>query len=163
MATGIRQRHGSRCRRPASGCKCPWQGEVYSKRDAKKIRELFPTRAAAKGWREDKLSAANRRELRAPTAMTVRQAAAAFLAGARDGSIPTASGRRYKPATLRGYKVGLDKRILPTLGGKRLSDVHRRDVQELADRLDRRRAQCQHRAEHSRSVARHLPARDPPR
>jgi integrase len=67
--------------------------------------------------------------------MTVRQAAEAFMAGARDGSIPTASGARYKPATLRGYSVGLNKRLLPTLGGMRLSDVERRDVQELANRL----------------------------
>ena len=57
------------------------------------------------------------------------------MAGARDGSIPTASGTRYKPATLRGYRVGLDKRLLPTLGAMRLSDVERRDVQKLANRL----------------------------
>lgn len=74
-------------------------------------------------------------KLRAPTSMTVRQAAEAFMAGARDGSIPTASGARYKPATLRGYRVGLDKRLLPALGDMRLSDVERRDVQELANRL----------------------------
>ncbi len=83
----------------------------------------------------DKLSAANRGELRAPTTTTVRQAAEAFLEGARDGSIPTASGGRYKPATLRGYKVGLNKRLLPALGHLRLSEVERRDVQDLADRL----------------------------
>jgi len=86
-------------------------------------------------WRADKLAAANKGKLRAPTSMTVRQAAEAFMAGARDGSIPTASGARYKPATLRGYSVGLNKRLLPTLGGMRLSDVERRDVQELANRL----------------------------
>ena len=53
----------------------------------------------------------------------MREAADAFMAGARDGSIPTASGARYKPATLRGYRVGLDKRVLPALGDRRLSDV----------------------------------------
>jgi Phage integrase, N-terminal SAM-like domain len=61
--------------------------------------------------------------------------AEAFLAGARDGSIPTASGARYKPATLRGYRVGLQKRVPPALGDMRLSEVQRRDVQDLADRL----------------------------
>jgi integrase len=73
--------------------------------------------------------------MRAPTSTTVRQAAEAFLAGARDGSIPTASGGCYKPATLRGYTVGLNKRVLPALGDRRLWDVGRRDVQDLADRL----------------------------
>ena len=44
-------------------------------------------------------------------------------------------GAAYKPATLRGYTVGLTKRVLPVLGARRLSDVQRRDVQDLADRL----------------------------
>jgi integrase len=134
MATGVRQRHGLKCNRKGR-CDCPWQASVYSKRDDKKIRKAFPTRAAAKAWREDKLGAVKRGELRPPTAMTVRQAADVFLAGARDGAIPTASGARYKPATLRGYRVGLNKRVLPTLGYMRLSEVQRRDVQDLADRL----------------------------
>ncbi|MGH2878150.1 MAG: tyrosine-type recombinase/integrase [Solirubrobacteraceae bacterium] len=134
MATGVCQRHGLKCNRKGR-CDCPWQASVYSKRDGKKIRRAFPTRAAAKAWREDKLGAVKRGELRPPTATTVRQAAEAFLAGARDGSIPTASGARYKPATLRGYKVGLDRRVLPALCDRRLSEIQRRDVQDLADRL----------------------------
>jgi integrase len=134
MATGVRQRHGNGCNGKGR-CDCPWRAEVYSKRDDCKLRKTFPTQAAAKVWRADKLAAANKGKLRAPTSMTVRQAAEAFMAGARDGSIPTASGTRYKPATLRGYRVGLNKRLLPTLGGMRLSDVERRDVQELANRL----------------------------
>jgi integrase len=108
---------------------------VWSKRDGRKVGRTFPTKAAARSWRADTLSAANHGQLRAPRSTTVRQAAEAFLAGARDGSIPTASGGRYKPATLRGYRVGLDKRVLPALGGRRLSEVQRRDVQDLADRL----------------------------
>jgi integrase len=134
MATGVRQRHGNGCNGKGR-CDCPWRAEVYSKRDDRKLRKTFPTQAAAKAWRADKLAAANKGKLRAPTSVTVRQAAEAFMAGARDGSIPTASGTRYKPATLRGYRVGLDKRLLPTLGGMRLSHVERRDVQELANRL----------------------------
>jgi integrase len=31
--------------------------------------------------------------------------------------------------------VSLDKRILPAMGNLRLTEVHRRDVQDLADRL----------------------------
>jgi integrase len=133
-ATGLEQRHGGRC----SGrgrCDCPWRASAYSKADGKKVRKTFPTKAAAKAWRDDKLSAARRGELRAPTSTTVREAAEAFMAGAKAKTIPTASGDEYKPATLRGYRVSLDKRILPTLGNKRLSDVRRADVQELADRL----------------------------
>ena len=133
MAAGIQQRHGNRCK--GGRCDCPWRASLYSKADGKKIRQTFPTRAAAKAWRDDKLGAVKRGELRTRTSTTIREAAEVFLAGARDGSIPTASGARYKPATLRGYTVGLSKRVLPALGDMRLSEVQRRDVQDLADGL----------------------------
>jgi len=134
MATGVHQRHGLKCNGKGR-CDCPWQASVYSKADRKKVRQNFPTRAAAKAWRDDKLGAVRRGELRVPTATTVRVAAEAFMEGAKAKAIPTASGDEYKPATLRGYRVSLNKRILPALGNKRLSEVRRADVQELADRL----------------------------
>ncbi len=133
-ANGMRQRHGNRCK--GGRCECPWEVFVYSKRDGKKIRKSFPTRAAAKSWRSDQLAAANRGALRVATTMTLRQAAAELLAGMRDGSIPTRTGERYKPATIRGYTEALDVRILDTpLGDRRLADIERADVQDLADRL----------------------------
>jgi hypothetical protein len=97
-------------------------------RERKKLRKTFPTLAAAKSWRADATAAANRGTLRSPTTTTVKEAADAFLSGAHDGSIPGAGGGRYKPSTLRGYQVGLKKRVLPALGTVRLSDVRRRDV-----------------------------------
>jgi hypothetical protein len=27
--TGLRQRHGNGCNRPASGCRCQWEANVY--------------------------------------------------------------------------------------------------------------------------------------
>jgi len=134
MAAGIRQRHGRRCKR-SSGCACPWEASVYSKRDEKKIRRTFPTKAAAVAWRDDSRSAVRRKALRAPTATTVHQAAEELLLGMRDGSIPTRTGTRYKAATVRSYDEALKLRILPAIGSRRLTDVEREDVQELADRL----------------------------
>ena len=60
-ATGICQRHGLKCNGKGR-CDCAWQASVYSQRDGKKIRPTFPTRAAAKAWREDKLGAVKRGE-----------------------------------------------------------------------------------------------------
>jgi len=108
---------------------------VWSRRDEKQIRKSFPTLAAAKAWRADALSALNRGQLRAPTRTTVAEAAAAWLAGAADGTILNRNGRAYKPSSLRGYRRALDKRVLPTLGHLRLSEVRRVDVQDLVDRL----------------------------
>ena len=134
MATGVRQRHGNGCNGKGR-CDCPWRAEVYSKRDGCKLRKTFPTQAAAKGWRADKLSAANRGKLRVLTTVALREASAELLAGMRDGSIPTRTGARYKPATIRGYDEAMTLRVLPTLGDKRLSDIERADVQDLADTL----------------------------
>lgn len=138
MPQGIRSRHSRACRSQAGqrcNCSPAWEASVYLKRDGKKFRKTFSTQAEAKSWRADAIGAASRGKLRTPTTTTVRQAAEAFLAGARDGSIPAAGGGRYKPATIRGYAVGLNKRLLPVLGDMRLSDVQRRDVQDLADRM----------------------------
>lgn len=134
---GILVRHGRSCRANDGGrcnCKPSYQAWVYSKRDQKKIKKSFPTRAAAKAWRTDALNALNRGRLRAPVATTLREAADEFMAGARDGTIPHRAGHPFKPATLRGYQRGLD-RVLAELGHKRLSDIARADVQDLADRL----------------------------
>jgi len=53
----------------------------------------------------------------------------------RDGSIPNRSGDRYAAASIRGYERGLRLRVLPELGDRKLTDITRSDVQNLADRL----------------------------
>jgi integrase len=131
--TGIRQRHGNGCKRPTSGCKCPWQAEVYSARD--RIRKLFATKHAAKGWRDDASGQVRRRELRAPVPTTLEQAADAWFDGARSGVIRNRSGDTYKPGAIRGYDQGWRLRIKDEFGPKRLCDVTRTDLQDLVDQL----------------------------
>lgn len=131
--TGIRRRHARTC--TSKSCSCPWEVFVYDKREQKKHRKTFASQAEAKSWRADKLVASERGKLRGPTKMTVRQAAEEFLAGARDGSIRTSARRPYKPATIRSYDEALRLRVLDVLGHLRLSDVQRRDVQDLADKV----------------------------
>jgi len=135
---GIRARHARTCRsRVDERCNCrpSWEAFVYLKREGRKVRKTFATQAAAKQWRTDALHAANRGRLRGPSAQTVAQAAAELLAGMENGSIPARGGRRYSPATVRGYRRGLELRILPTLGHEKLSALARADVQALADRM----------------------------
>ncbi len=59
--------------------------------------------------------------MRAPSTTTLREAADAWLAGARDGLIRTRSGDPYKPSVIRSYDQVLRLRVL--------------DEQDLADRL----------------------------
>lgn len=134
MAAGIRQRHARSCSRPER-CRCPYEAFVYSRRDHKKIRRTFPTRAAAVAWRNDSLSAVRLQTMRAPTSETVRQAAEAWLEGARAGLIRPRSGEPYKPSTIRVYDQGLRLHVLQELGSARLSEITRPDLQDFIDEL----------------------------
>ncbi|MGA6947460.1 MAG: tyrosine-type recombinase/integrase [Solirubrobacterales bacterium] len=69
--------------------------------------------------------------LRAPSAVTLRGAASDWLRMAQTGAIRTRSGDRYKPSALRGYEQALRLRLVPALGGHRLSDIDRADLQRL--------------------------------
>ncbi len=138
QATGVRVRHGQACRsRDGGRCNCQptYEAWVFLKREKQKIRKSFNSLAAAKSWRADAIAAANRGKLAAPSRVTVREAAQAWLEGARAGTIPTRSGGRYKPAAIRGYDRALRLRVLPLLGDVRLTELRRADVQELVDRL----------------------------
>jgi integrase len=108
---------------------------VFSPRDGRKIRRTFPTLAAAKAWRADSLTGVRRGSVRAPRPTTVRQAGDALIAGMRSGLVRTRSGDVYKPSAIRSYEAALRLHIFPELGGLKLSDVQRRDVQRLADTL----------------------------
>src|SRR2546421_370512 len=62
---------------------------------------------------------------------------AAWLPGDRPReSAPATSARAQRnPAALRGYEQGLRIRVLPDLGGHRLTDIARRDLQALVGRM----------------------------
>jgi integrase len=138
LPTGIRLRHSRSCPSAAGGacaCRPSYEASVWSARDGKKVRNTFPTLAAARGWRADAQVGLRKRTFRAPTATTLREAADAWLAGARDGSIRTRSGDTYKPSAIRSYEGSLRKRVLPELGAARLSEIGRVDLQDFADRL----------------------------
>jgi integrase len=135
---GIEVRHSRGCAAHRDGecsCKPTYQAHVWSAREKKRIRKTFATLAAARAWRHDALVALRRGTMKAPTRQTVREAADAWLLGARDGSVRNRSGDRYKPSALRGYEQAFRLRVVPDLGGLRLSEVTRNDVQDLVDRL----------------------------
>jgi integrase len=136
--TGIEVRHAKACASREGGkcnCRPTYQASVWSPRDQKRLRKTFPTLAAARAWRAEAQTAVRRGAMRAPAAITVREAADELIEGMRSGRVRTRSGDPYKPSAIRSYEAALRDRILPVLGGKRIGDVQRRDVQRLADDL----------------------------
>jgi Phage integrase, N-terminal SAM-like domain len=71
--------------------------------------------------------------MRAPTGLTLREAAKAWQEGAESGLIRTRSGDPYKPGAVRAYEKSLRLRVLPELGHRRLSDITRHDLQDIVD------------------------------
>lgn len=137
LPTGIRVRHSRACATKAERCRCEksYEAHVYLAREGRKVRKTFPTLAAAKSWRADALSMANRGRMRAPSTETVAEAWATWLQRARAGHEPNRSGNPYKPAALRGYERSMRLRVLPVFGRCKLSAVTRSDVQAFADAL----------------------------
>jgi integrase len=136
--TGIEVRHAKACAtREGGNCNCrpTYQASVWSAGEGRRLRKTFPTLAAARAWRAEAQTAVRRGAMRAPVATTAREAGEALIEGMRLGRVRTRSGDRYKPSAIRGYEAALRDRIFPELGGKRLGDVQRRDVQRLADDL----------------------------
>jgi integrase len=100
-------------------------------------RKTFPNLTEAKTWRAQLLAAKTRSRQRAPSSITLRDAADEYLAGMLDGSVTTRGGQNYKPSTTRSYRHSLEIHALPDLGGRRVADLTTGDVQRLVERMRR--------------------------
>jgi integrase len=135
---GIVVRHARSCATQTGGrCDCHpgYQAQVFSQRDAKTIRKTFRTLSDARAWRAETHRALRLGSLRAPTRVTVAEAASAWLEAASAGIVRTRNGEPYKPSALRAYEQALRVHVVPELGRLRLSALTRASVQDLVDRL----------------------------
>jgi integrase len=138
MTTGIRKMHSEGCAGANGGrCNCGagWEAAVYSKRDDKKIRKTFASKAEAKTWRADAIAQLARGGLRAPKPTTIQQAWDQWHEAARAGTVRNRSGDRYKPSAIRGYGAVMRLRVLPAFGSVRLADLDRIDLQRFIHAL----------------------------
>ena len=154
---GIDVRHRRYCpvvRDRDARCKCSpsYQAHVWSARDHKRIRKTFRSLDEARAWRTETLVGLRRGTMRAPSATTLRDVWETWLAGARDETIRNRSGDPYKPSALRGYETSLRLRVLPDLGGAKLTEISRLDVQELVDRLLGERTRREHDPQHAHAA-----------
>jgi len=135
---GIDTRHARACRGRGGGrCNCTptYQASVFDVRQGRKVRKTFPSKAAAKTWRQDALVAVRTGKLPSTRKLTVHQAADQWLADAQRGVITNRSGDRYKPSALRAYRQSLSLRVLPVLGERQFAQITRGDLQRFADEL----------------------------
>jgi integrase len=91
--------------------------------------------AEAKAWRADAQVALRAGTLSGARSATLTEAAAAWVAGARGGSVRNRSGDVYKPSVVRGYNQALRMRVLPEFGPVTLAEIRRPDLHKFVDRL----------------------------
>ena len=138
MAEGIEVRHSRSCRSGRSDGRCcgaTYRAQVWSARNGKQIKKTLPTLSAAKAWRQDAQVALRQGTLRPASPSTLKQAADAWLEGARKGLIRNRSGDVYKPSAIRSYEASLRLRVVPELGAVRLTEIRRTDLQDFTDGL----------------------------
>lgn len=135
VAEGVQLRHRRGCEGDRCSCRPGFQAQVWSARDGKPIRRTFGSLGEAKRWRAETQVALRRGTLRAPTKLTVSEAALDWLEAAEAGVVRTRSGDVYKPAALRTYRQALDRHVVPVVGRIRLSAVTRNHVQDIVDGL----------------------------
>lgn len=135
---GIRVRHARNC--PVStgrGCACrpSFEAFVYLPAEGRKVRKTFGTEREARQWRASAMHALREGKLRGPTRRTLREEAEIWQKNAESGEHLTRGARRYKPAVIRGVESDFRLHINPRLGGRKLHELTRRDVQSLVDHL----------------------------
>jgi integrase len=138
---GIEPRHARSCAAKGwdetSVCTCSptFQAAVYVARDGKLVRKTFPTISAAKSWRADSAHAVKRGTMGAPTKQTIGAGLDAMLEGMKSGSVRNRNRKTFKPSAIRSYEAVVDARLRQTFGNRKLTDLHRNDVQDYAEEL----------------------------
>jgi len=135
---GIVLRHRRRCAsQSGSRCSCRpgFQAQVYSPAERRTIRKTFRSLSDARTWRAQAMVTVGQGGLRSPTRITLAEASEGWLEAAESGVIRTRSGDRYKPSALRAYRQAIESKLVPALGGLRLSALTRPVIQDFVDRL----------------------------
>jgi integrase len=133
--------HRKACRMHSGGrCNCTpsYRAKVKPRGCPRIVSPRFPSWQAADNWMTDRLAEVNRGTYVAPTRLTLAEAAAEFIEGARAGHILNRNGERYMPSVVRDYEGDLRRHVLPTLGDMRLHEIRRGDLQRLIDTLVKR-------------------------
>lgn len=137
---GIEVRHAAGCAKTTRNARCSCSPAYRVRVDLSPVNgkrrqksKTFDSLAAAKAWRSDALREVRLGALRAQTPVTLRAAAAEYVAGARDGSILNRSGERYKPSAVRGIDDAFRVRVTPALGARKLAEVKRAEIQKLVN------------------------------
>jgi hypothetical protein len=122
---------GGRCR-----CKPSYYGVAYDRAHNRHVKtKRMLTAEAARNARTDLIGMLERGEVPAGGNLRLWEAREHYVTAAREGKALNKLGRRYKPRAIDDIEEALRVHVEPTLGGKRITNVRRGDVQAIIDDL----------------------------
>ena len=130
--------HQSRCPHKRGRCRCQpsYRFQVWDGSTKRFHRRTFKQYPEARTWRDDVRIAIRNGTLRPPSKQRVGEAAAALLAGMKDGSVMDRSGKVYKPSTCRSYETAVRKYLdEDPLAQMAVNAVRCPHMQDYVDRL----------------------------
>jgi len=143
LSPGIQVRHGKACATRA-GCPCDcaptfqaWVTDSRREKGREKVYRTFPTKTAAKTWRQDMLVAIRRGEVAATTTtLTVGDLVTEWMDAARSGQARTRGRKPFSGGTIRSVEQNYRLRIKDRFGKRRIDRLSLTDLQEWVDELD---------------------------
>jgi integrase len=117
-------------------CSPSYWGQVWDRANGKprKTKALHSI-AEARNARADLEATLRAGMLPASSTMRVAKAIEAYLSAIEVGTALNKHGRPYEPSAVRDLQGALEGCVQPVLGGHRLADVRRGDVQRLVDKM----------------------------
>jgi len=112
-----------------------WKARAWDPAQGRAVSKTFGSLGEAVHWRRQQLGAVAQGKRIALDGIGMRIYVDHVIDGLERGAILNRSGDVYKPSARRGIIQALNTHVLPEVGGSRLRDVHRKDVQRLVDKM----------------------------
>lgn len=122
-------------RAPKCSCTPTYRATAPGGTRGKRVRQTFPALFEAERWRTERIQLMRTHRIDDTINLTVRDAGERLLAGMQDGSIAKRGGAPYAGSVITSYESSLRAHVYPLIGGRRMDDIRRRDIQAVVDHL----------------------------
>lgn len=144
-SNNIETRHKAKCSLNRGGksctCQATYRATVWDPKTGRNRHSpSYKRKSDAQKWRADTQAAKLRNELGPALCPTVDQLAGEMFDAIESGSLPTKSGKKYKPSTIRDYRLHYRNEVEPRFGNLKIDRLTRGLVQQTVDELTKDRA-----------------------
>ena len=125
----------------ACNCQPSYWGKVYDRAETRYANtKRYPTPSAARHARKALLDLLEKGGMPREAPLRLRDAVPRFVEDAKAGRALNKKGKKYKPNAIKTIEQALGLHVVPTLGGRRIVDIRKRDIQKIADDVSEKRS-----------------------